>query len=284
MAQNRRVSHHGSSCRRAHGRCNRVACSAASTSVPRADLPTTSCFARLVRSSRFRHILHRAQDPVVQYARPCCPPNAERNDGPRLQAPGYPRSGSPRPFRRSMDNSPRKSTFVTLTHSDVLCSDSSPDNRSPRMWKRPAMPRTDASRFTFSILIIKTQSGIIMRMRMRMRMTPSATAAFPDVLNLLAVLLTFAGKSVSSNAILTSYCNRRYSLNDCRSTTCEIDQVAKPTNSAIKNRLSQRAQNHGPPHTSSKFGIMALHRRPLSATAGRRPFARPMRTLENQKC
>jgi hypothetical protein len=49
-------------------------------------------------------------------------------------------------------------------------------------------------------------------------------------------------ESISPNAILTSICNRRYNLNDCRRAACEVDGVAKARSSAIKNRLSRQAQ------------------------------------------
>src|SRR5476649_520241 len=48
------------------------------------------------------------------------------------------------------------------------------------------------------------------------------------------------------NAILTSNCNRYNGRAPCRGRTCELNSAAKPASSALKNRLSQRAQN--PPH------------------------------------
>jgi hypothetical protein len=50
------------------GRRNRVTCSAATTSVPSADPSAMPRLARREKSSRFRKILHRAQDTVAQNA------------------------------------------------------------------------------------------------------------------------------------------------------------------------------------------------------------------------
>ena len=102
----------------AHGRCNRVTCSAATTSVPRAAPPAISRFARLEKSPRFRHLLHRAQDAMAQ--------NATQRIKPKtaycLRRASFWLStlDDPRPFRRSMDEPARKSTILTHMRLDDL--------------------------------------------------------------------------------------------------------------------------------------------------------------------
>src|SRR5215471_7716588 len=64
---------------------------------------------------------------------------------------------------------------------------------------------------------------------------------------------TSAAEPLSPNAILNAYCNRRHDPTHRHPRTCDVIGGANPASSAIKNRLSQRAQNPPRPQLDSSL-------------------------------